>query len=746
MSLLSRNPAAHQNAEAMEAPAVQLSYPSDNWSLPPVLLQYWQAIVRRRLMIGCIVAVALAVAVVATLLMHPLYTARSQVEISREHKNVTNVPGLEGVVSSNDLEFYETQYALLKADSLAERIARKLKLAENDAFFEAHGTTPPEARQLRDGKPLLTPVERKRREEAAAQVLLRNVVIEPVRRSRLVNINYTSRSPAWASTIANAWPQEFMGATMDRQFASTADARQFLQERLNNLRTRLEQSEREAANYASDKDIVTLGTTRDASGRTMDPRTLAASDLEALNAALVVARTERIAAEARARSGGAENSDEALASGTLQNLRTKRAEAAGERARLLVQFEPDYPQVRALKEQIDALDAAIARETARISGSRKLSYEEAVARERELESKVAQLKSRLDQQQRDTIQYNIYQREADTNRQLYDSLLQRYKEIGVAGSVGATNIVVVDPAKPPRVPSAPSLPKNLAIALLLGLVIAAGAVFALEQIDEGIRNPGEVEQLLKLPLLGNVPLTDRTPETELDDAKSAIAEAYFSVHTALGFATSHGLPKSLAVTSSQASEGKSTTAFAIARTIGRTGKSVLLIDADMRSPSVHKLIDIPNATGLSNLLAGDDNLAGRIFESSFKGLSIMPAGPIPPSPAELLSTDRMSGLIENLHQRFDHIVIDTPPVLGLADAPLLCRMVEGCLFVIEAERTSVRVIRHALHRLQISQAHPYGVVVTKVDYARHSYGYGYGYGYGHNYGYGAVRNEATNAS
>ncbi|OCC23016.1 protein tyrosine kinase [Croceicoccus estronivorus] len=708
-------------------------------SLPPALLQYWHAALRWRWLIAGIIGAALIIGVAVTLLAAPQFTARAQVEISRDQQNLTNVPGLEAAGAPRDLEFYDTQYALLKAESLAERIVRNLKLASNDGFFEAHGVIPPETAQASNGKPALKPDELRERERVAVRLLLDHVTIEPIRNSRLVDIRYTSRSPRWSERIANAWPQQFIGATMDRQFASSADARRFLDERLTDLRTRLEQSERDAVTYASSRDIVTLGTSRDASGRTMDPRTLVASDLEALNAALVEARTERIAAESRVRTQGAENSADALANNTIQELRKKRAEVGADYAKLMVQFEPGYPAARALKEQMDALDAAIARETGRISGSHRRTYQEALAREQELAAQVKTLKSRLDRQQHDSIQYNIYQRDADTNRQLYDALLQRYKEIGVAGSVGATNIAIVDRAKIPDEPSAPSLPQNLAIALLLGVVLAAGSVFTLEQIDEGIRNPANVESLLALPLLGATPLSENEPADEVQMPHSALAEAYFSVRTTLALATAHGLPRTLAITSTQPGEGKSISAFGLACAIGRTGKKVLLIDADMRSPSIHKLVGTDNAEGLSKLLAGNDHIDEMIRQTSIKGVSVLSSGPTPPSAAELFGTDRLEMLLTRMLGYFDHVIIDTPPILGLADAPLIGRTVEGSVLVIEAEQASVRSIRNALRRLRVGNNQVYGALVTKLDTARAGHDYGLNYaGY---YSYGGSSGE-----
>ncbi|NDD36684.1 MAG: hypothetical protein EBZ26_10350, partial [Flavobacteriia bacterium] len=247
------------------------------------------------------------------------------------------------------------------------------------------------------------------------------------------------------------------------------------------------------------------------------------------------------------------------------------------------------------KEQVDAIDSAIAEETARISSTRTQQYREALEREQKLKAEVAGLKQELDTQNRANIQYANFQREADTNRELYDALLQRYKEIGVAGTVGINNIAVVEPAIAPDKPSSPVLIINLAISLLLGFGLAGATAFALEQIDEGVREPGQVEALLKLPLLGITPQVEQDDVfEELQDIKSNYYDAYFSIRSSLAFSTNHGFPKSLAVTSTRPGEGKSSSAMALATVLGRTGKRVLLVDADLRSPSIHAFFEKTN--------------------------------------------------------------------------------------------------------------------------------------------------------
>lgn len=388
---------------------------------PPLLLQYWQVVLRWKWVILGIIASSMVLGLVATLLATPKYTAKARIEISREQKNITKVDGLESGQAGRDLEFYQTQYALLEARSLAERVARQLRLANDERFFEAHGTTASGEGGLFNTSAVgLTAAEREKREKRAVDILLKNVGISPIRGSALIDVSYTSANSALSSQIANAWTEQFVAASMDRRFASTADARQFLEQRLADLRARLEQSERDLVSYASQKGIISLSRTQGADGKTQSERTLIAADLEALNEALAEATAERIAAESRARTGADRNpkDDPLLAGGGTTQLRQKRAEVAAEYAKLMVQFEPGYPAARALAEQLRVLDASIAREegrlsgreTGRSSGVRVAEYRAAVQREQELARKVEGLKDRLDMQQRDSIQYNIYQR------------------------------------------------------------------------------------------------------------------------------------------------------------------------------------------------------------------------------------------------------------------------------------------------------------------------------------------------
>jgi len=580
---------------------------SQFWSAP-VLLQYWNAFKRHIWLAAAIVAVTIVIGTIITMLMTPQYTATSRIEIAREQANVTNVEGLKREDGTPNQEFYQTQYSLLNARSLAERIERRLRLSGNAEFFSAHGATPAGEGLLSSGNNGAVPVDQLRnRQRQAVDLLLDHISISPLRGSALIDVSYTSASPAISQLVARTWVSEFAQQSMDRRFASTADARVYLETRLQGLRERLEQSERDLVNYAARQGIVRLSETQSDEGRTQTTQTLASSNLEQLNKVLVEATAARTEAEARLRAARSPGSTQlALQNQSLNVLRQRRAETNAEYQDVLVHFDPEYPEARALQQKVAALDRAITGEEKRVRESYLSDFDAATQREQDLRGRVEQLLVRFDAENRSNIQYNIYQREVDTNRQLYDSLLQRYKEIGVAG-VGTNNIAVVDGAPVPEKPSSPRLLLNLAMALLAGLVLAGIAVAILENLDESLREPGQVANKLDAPLLGAIPIVADDALENMDDPKSILSEAYMTVRTNLSFSTDHGVPKTMALTSTSPAEGKSTSAYSLARVLGRTSGSVVLVDVDMRRPILASRLNLDNTKGVSNFLAGEDD-------------------------------------------------------------------------------------------------------------------------------------------
>ncbi|WP_380873243.1 hypothetical protein ACFB49_40320 [Sphingomonas sp. DBB INV C78] len=707
----------------------------DKGSRIPTLLQYLRIAIRWRYVIIAATAVCAVLGLIITLLMTPQYTAVSTIEIARESDRVTNFQGVEREASLADQEFYQTQYGLLESKSLAERVAVQLRLVDDPKFFETFDVSSDEpAFQQFDGR--YPASGRAIRQRVAGAILLKNIDIEPVRLSRLVSLQFTSPQADLSARIANAWAEAFIRTNLERKLQATSYGRNFLQRQLADYKERLDQSQRQLVAYASREQIINLP------GQAGPERSIVADDLAAYNTALTSATAARIQAQASYRQAGAEGaSPEALSNPAINEMRQRRAALSAEYRRLMVQFEPTYPTAQAIQSQIDQIDRSITREEHRIKGSLQAEYREAVDRESALQARVKALKGDYLDLRRRSIQYNIFQQEVNTNQALYDGLLQRFKEIGVAGGVGVNNISVVDPADVPQQPSSPRILLNLAIALLAGLAIGAGAAFALEQIDEAIVDPAEVERRLGLPLLGSVPRVEgQEPKEALLDRKSDLVDAYLAVQTNLAFTTEHGVPRAFSVTSTRPAEGKSTTALALATTLARAQRKVILVDGDMRSPSVHQLGEVGHERGLSNFLTGEDDIASLTFQMRDLGFVAMSAGPIPPNAAELLTGNRLSVLIERLLDTYDHVVIDSPPVMGLADAPLIASHVQGVIYAVESHGIRSSLVKTALGRLASANAHIFGGVLTKFDARKAHYGYGYEYGY--SYG----RGEAAKAA
>lgn len=699
----------------------------------PLFRQYLRIAIRWRLVFAGCVAGCLVLALILTLLMTPKYTATTTIEIARDSSRIVNIQALQQETSVADQEFYQTQYGLLRARSLADRVAQELGLADDPSFFKMFKARLPAELSTMGTNGRYGPAGHEERQRRAAAILLRNLGVSPTRLSRLTDINFTAPDPALAAHVANSWSSSFIQMTLERRYQATAYARSFLESRLDQLRRKLEESERQLVAYASEQQIINLPADSGQGENHTVERSIVADNLAALNSRLSQATADRLEAQARyeeARGAGGDQS-EALTNVAINQLREKRAELAAEYQRLMVQFEPGYPAAKAIASQITQLDKSIAREETRVSSSIAANYRAAVERERGLSAHVTGLKAGLLDLRRRSIQYAIYQREVDTNRQLYDGLLQRYKEIGIAGGVGVNNVSIVDAANVPARPSSPRLGLNLMIGVLIGMVLGTIVVLVLEQSDESIADPAELDQVLGVPLIGSVPMAlGQTPLEALQDRRSELVDAYLAIQTNLEFSTEHGVPRSMSITSTRPGEGKSTTAFALALMLVRSRKSVVLVDGDMRSPSVHALIGTTHNNGLSNYLAGNDDIEGLLVHTD-QGLTVMTAGPIPPNAAELLTGDRLPKLIAALLETYDHVVIDSPPVMGLADAPLIGSRVEAVVFAVEAHGIRASLARTALGRLASASARVIGGVLVKFQAQRAHFGYGYDYGYGY---------------
>ncbi len=698
---------------------------------------YWRLAVKYRfLIIGCFLG-ALVIGATLTLLTTPIYTAKATLQIDREAARVLDagdVSPRENLMQGE--EFFQTQYGLLRSRTLAERVIESLGLASSNEALETIGVEAPET-----GGTAATQAARRR--AAALGALEANLSVAPVRGSRLVAVGYDSPNPVVAARIANGFAENFIQSNLDRKFESSKYAREFLEERIAQTKERLESAERQLVAYAANQQIINVGEPSEGAAAGGGTESLTSNNLVALNSALARTRAERVAAQERWRSASTAELmtlPEVLQNPTIQRLTEQRAVMDAEYQQKLSIYQPDYPEMVRLRAQIEEADSQIRTIAGNIRGSIRNQYEIAASQERSLQAQVTGLTGEVLDLRDRSIQYNILQRELDTTRTLYEGLLQRYKEVGVTGGITANNISIVDLATPPAEPSKPSMMLNMAIAALMGLGLGALAALVLETLDETLATPDDVEKKLGVPVLGVIPLLEKgeTTADALGDIRSGFSEAYYSLRTALQFSTPDGAPSSLLVSSARPAEGKSTTAYAVALNLARIGKRVLLVDGDLRNPSMHRVVGVENERGMSNLLSGSADLAAVVQPTRQENLFFIPCGPLPPNPAELWGGDRLRQFLADTRNNFDHVIVDGPPVLGFADAPMLAAAVNGVLFVLESRGTRRGQARGALRRLQVGRAHLLGTVLTKFSAKTTSYG---GYDYAYDYHYGASPEE-----
>ena len=688
------------------------------------LLSYWRILLKRKWTVLATLGIVFFTVLVATLLTTPIYRATATLQIDLEPTKVVEV-GNTTAADPMVFDYYQTQYELLKSRTLAKRVARQL-VSEGVQYQQSNAASLSEKLgRLLHRRPVAktaTGLAGKGAADGMTGVVQGGLNIEPVRDSRLVRINFDSPSAQFAAQAANAVAEGFIASNIERGFDASSYAKKYLEDHLQQLRVKLEDSEKQLVEVAQQEKIF---------GSSKDGQSLSDQNLTQLNAALSVAQDARIRAEARwrqaaAASGTALPSD-MLANSIVHALQQKRAELMGQYQDRLSIYKPAYPLMQQLQSQIAEIEKQINAEVANIKGSARSDYQAALAQESLLTRQMDTAKSGVLDLESRSIRYNVLKREVDTNRQLYDGLLQRYKEVGLAGGVSTNNISVVDRAEIPGRPYKPSLFTNTLLAMLAGLALGILLAFFFEYLDDTLKTPDDIEKQLGLAVLGIIPrLKNMTPAKALEDPRSAFSEAYRSVRTALQFSTESGVPRSLLITSSMPSEGKSTTALTLAQNFAQLGKRVLLIDADLRNPTMHKTLGLDNSLGLSNCLAGAAKPQDVIHTVPDSSLHVILAGPLPPNPAELLAGPKMLSLLTVAMAKYDQVIIDGPPTMGLADAPIIAHVAMGTLLIVDAAQTRKDVAKGAVKRLHSARARLIGALLTKYDARRAGYGSGYG--------------------
>ena len=687
---------------------------------------------------------------------------RAQGRLLIENERTTAIPGLGGNEQfyEDPEPYYQTQYKILKGRDLTGRVIAKVNLNDIPEF---NGTLAPPATPLTlvldFRKRLLallwrqSPVVEQAQkvevptldESALVNAFVGRVSVDPVRGSRLVDISFDSVDPKFAAQAANALMDEYVDQNLQVKLQASENMLAWLAKELSNQQAKVEESERALAEYRDKQNALSLD----------DKQNIVLSRLNQLNDAVTRAKMVRVQkdtqySQIKSITPGASADTVPIDSipiiaqnAQIQNLKGKLIDLQHQKVQLSERYGEKHPSIQNVNAQLLDTQRQLNLEVTKALQSVKNDYDTAVLEERTLSQNLEAAKADAQDLSRKSVGYNVMEREAKSNRLVYESLLQREKELRVSSNSRSNNVRVVDRADVPKSALAPTGRRTWLMSIAIGLIVAIGVAFGLDYMNDTIKTPEDVTRRLKLPFLGLVPSVrgDKHPVLASSHVPHDFGEAFRSLRTSLMSRFPAEGTKSLVVTSAQPLEGKTTTACNIAMALAYGGARVLLIDADMRRPGLHRPLRLTNERGLSQVLIGQARVRDVIQRTVDPNLLAITAGRTPPNPSELLASERMKTLLSNLsHGPFDWIVIDTPPVLAVTDAVILAPLVSGVTYVVGAEMTRRRLAERALET--IMSAHPKfaAVVLNKVDFARNKYYYSryYGHQYKNYYAEAAV--------
>jgi capsular exopolysaccharide synthesis family protein len=719
------------------------------------LRSWWKFLRKRRWTVLLSLAVVFTLTLLGTLKQKPVYRSRALLDIQKENPEIATVRELFELDSVSDT-FLETQYRVLKSDRLARRVIEQLRLETLPEFnpepvwweFSRKRIRPP------IGRPDADTAQR------TLENFQRRLLVEPVKRSRLVSASFESTDAALSARVVNTLAATFIEQNLEARWDAAQKATEWISQQLVGLKSRLEKSEEELQTYARANGLLFLDNEKGT------PENIANDRLRQIQEELTRAQATRFEREALYRlvEGGEMASLPGIFDSKLmQDLTVRLAELRREHALLTVTFTPEYPKVRQVQNQIDEIEAVLARERTRAAERIRNEYRAAVSRETLLVKAFDVQQQAANSIAEKSVQYNILKREVDTNRQLYEGLLGRLKEAGVSAGLKASNIRIVDAAVEPRKPARPRVLFNLTLGLFAGLALGIGIAYVQEHLDNTLKSSEDVERFLGVPALGLIPVVEsqngnrraglllpRKKRKELSalanltmphwyriDAsnphESVLPEAFRALRTSVLLSTAGRPPRTLLITSAQVGEGKTTVSTNLAISLAQLGQRVLLIDCDLRRPNVHKVFGVRESFGIVSWLTGQRTWPACVHSTGLGNLDALFCGPVPPNPAELLSSDRMRELVEESLKEYATVVIDSAPLMNLADSRILATLAEGVVLVVRGGVTSREVTRRALGQLQDVGGTVIGVVINGLaphhqgeEYYYYSYGYRYG--------------------
>lgn len=719
-------------------------------------LDYWRIIKKRRWMILTIIVVVTTIVTIWTFRQIPFYRASTTIQVDPPSTELLNFKDIINQ-ETNDVENMQTQTRVLNSKALAMRVVEQLDLVHDPAFG---GKVSPALSHAATGAASapIQPVENGTAPSPPDDPVVKGMAgrvrgglqINPVGQARILELSYISSDPKLAARLVNAYANAYIDFSMESRYNATQRASDWLMKQSLDLKSKLEKSETALAEYAQKSGIIFLDQTPSGQGdKGGGGQNTVMQQLGSLNDELTKSQSERIRIEALYRQVHSSSGVEITLfreSPLIKALNEQLIKVSQQYAEMSAKFEPGWPALGELKSQIDLLDRQIEEEKKRIIKTIDTDYFSALSRERSFKQAFEQQKLVANELNDKQIHYNILKREVDTNRQLYDGLLQRLKEASVSAGLKGTNIRVLDAAEVPGAPFIPDNRRNITMGFIVSILSGLGVAFLLEYVDRTVKTPEQTERHLKLPSLAMIPMLSAAGSRKLltsgskiekdkshvvdlishTSVKSLISEAFRALRTSVLLSTNGRPPRSILVTSPGPGEGKSVTAVNLAITLAQTGAKVLIVDVDMRRPRLQKIFEIPKENpGFSAYLSGNTKLVPLIVETQVPNLYVIPAGATPPNPSELIGSNLMRQSIDLLTGHFDYVVIDSPPVMSVTDPTILSTLVEGVVLVLHGGKTNRDMAARAAQRLKDVGARIFGTVLNNVDMKSPDYDYYY---------------------
>lgn len=694
---------------------------------------YLHVLLKRKWWVLGFLAVVVGMGVYINMKAIPLYLATSTLRITVENQGSSIVgSGTSGNPwFRDDDRTIETQSQIMRSRSLAKRVISILNLKEHPEFG---------AEEVPKGQP---PPSREEQESNLIDAFLGNLRTELIKHTDLIRISYSSADRDLAQKIANAMAGEYMQFEIDCKNQSFYHIKKWLESQLVQLGNKVEGSQKKLYDYGNEGEILSPE----------DKDNVVIQKYLELSALITKASSERMAREAQMRElktkgdGGSAVTNNALIASLRQQVAVQSAKVASMQGIYL----PDHPKLKAEKAQLDGLQARLKEEMQNVRAAVESDYEAARRAENLVLEAAEKQKKEVGNLQKKLVQYKILKRDVETNEELYKGLLARMKEAAVASTMVPSNVAVIDPAERPLFPYKPDKRRNLMVAIFIGLMGGAFLAFAVEYFDDSIKSAEEAERICQLPILGLVPM-QRRRRRELsvpgdnkgsmiiyNDPKSMVADAIFVVRTSVLLSVPGGPPAAIMVTSPNPLEGKSTTAANLSVSLAMSGRKVVLMDGDLRRPTLHKHFGQISQPGLSDLLTGTATYEEVLRPTEVPNLYLIPAGPIPPNPATLLGSMAFKDVMAMLRDEFQHIIIDTPPTLSMPDSRVLSSMVDTVILVLRHNYTPRETARLARQALAQVNAQVIGIVLNQVSFQKSGYGsYYYKKYHYHYYGSGSA--------